>query len=97
MRAVTLLPELGFLPTDGFRLQSCLEALPALHPALQHRIPDLLLATARALAATGQASDDFPSRGSGVLSSCAKRDLEYLSVLRASVSVSAIFRIAISR
>lgn len=54
LAALQLLPELGFIPTDGFRLQRCLEAVAALHPALTPRIPSLLVATARALAAAGQ-------------------------------------------
>ena len=51
-RALQRLGELPCVPTEPFRLQLCAAGVGTLHPAVADRLPAVLLAAARALAAT---------------------------------------------
>jgi len=54
------LGELGFIPTDRYRLQVCSSAASSLHPAVANRLQSVLLAAAEALAAARSLSNCIP-------------------------------------
>jgi nuclear pore complex protein Nup93 len=53
-RVLLALGELGFVPTERYRLQVCSSAASSLHPAVADRLQAVLLAAAEALAAASK-------------------------------------------
>lgn len=53
-RVLLALGDLGFVPTDRYRLQVCSNAASSLHPAVADRLQSVLLAAAEALAAASK-------------------------------------------
>ena len=91
LAAVRTVPELSFLPLDPARSDRCASQLDTLHPAVLARLPDVLLAVARAVAAPGGAAGAALAPGAPpAVAERARRDAQ---AALAAFTVSSRFRI----
>lgn len=89
--AVRNRPELSFIPLEPARADRCAAQLEALHPAVLARLPDVLLAVARAVAAPGGAASAALAPGAPPANAeRARRDAQ---AALAAFTVSSRFRI----
>jgi hypothetical protein len=91
LAAVRTVPELSFLPLDPARSDRCASQLDSLHPAVLARLPDFLLAVARAVAAPGGVAG--MALAPGAPPAAAERARRDAQAALASFTVSSRFRI----